>query len=70
MASTAAAAPPPPKIPPPPASGIRGLPSKVYNGLVNSVDKHVPAKLRPLWVHPAGMKFIITLMCHLIGYFS
>lgn len=50
MASTAV----PPSAPPPTAPAKIGLPSKIYNGLIGAVDKHVPAKLRPLWNHPAG----------------
>lgn len=56
MASTAV----PPSAPPPPPAAPKqlGLPSKLYNGLVGAVDKHVPTKLRPLWNHPAGPKTI------------
>ncbi|XP_030373508.1 mitochondrial pyruvate carrier 2 [Scaptodrosophila lebanonensis] len=60
MSSTAV----PPPAPPPPTpqtaavSAGKGLHSKVYNGLIGSLDKFVPAKLRPLWVHPAGPKTI------------
>ncbi|XP_046812089.1 mitochondrial pyruvate carrier 2-like [Lucilia cuprina] len=55
MASTAV----PPSAPPPPAGPAKvGLPSKIYNGLIGAVDKHVPAKLRPLWNHPAGPKTV------------
>lgn len=57
MASPAAVPPPsavPP--PPPPAASKLSFPSKVYNGMIGAVDKHVPAKLRPLWMHPAGEK--------------
>lgn len=53
MASTAV----PPSAPPPPAPAKLGLPSKIYNGLIGAVDKHVPQKLRPLWNHPAGKCF-------------
>lgn len=56
-AATSPGTPIPPSPPPPPPSG-KGLPSKVYNGLVNSVDKYVPSKLRPLWMHPAGPKTV------------
>ncbi|XP_065362953.1 mitochondrial pyruvate carrier 2-like [Calliphora vicina] len=56
MASTAV---PPSAPPPPPAAPAKvGFPSKVYNGLIGAVDKHVPAKLRPLWNHPAGPKTV------------
>lgn len=52
MASTAV---PPSAPPPPPAAPTKvGLPSKIYQGLIGAVDKHVPQKLRPLWNHPAG----------------
>ncbi|TMW49487.1 hypothetical protein DOY81_005441 [Sarcophaga bullata] len=55
MASTAV----PPSAPPPPAAPAKlGLPSKIYNGLIGAVDKHVPDKLRPLWNHPAGPKTV------------
>ncbi|XP_013119577.1 mitochondrial pyruvate carrier 2 [Stomoxys calcitrans] len=53
MASTAAPPPPPPSAP-----AKLSFPSKVYNGLVGAVDPMVPAKLRPLWNHPAGPKTI------------
>lgn len=57
MASTAV--PPPSAPPPPPAAPAKiGLPSKIYNGLIGAVDKHVPNKLRPLWNHPAGPKTV------------
>ncbi|KAI8129323.1 Mitochondrial pyruvate carrier 2 [Lucilia cuprina] len=57
MASTAV--PPSAPPPPPPAAPAKvGLPSKIYNGLIGAVDKHVPAKLRPLWNHPAGPKTV------------
>jgi len=36
------------------ASAGKGLHSRAYNGLINACDKFVPAKLRPLWMHPAG----------------
>ena len=32
--------------------------SAVYNALVNTADKFVPSKLRPLWNHPAGPKTV------------
>ncbi|EDW81004.1 uncharacterized protein Dwil_GK11251 [Drosophila willistoni] len=35
-----------------------GFSSKVYNGIIGAADKHVPAKMRPLWMHPAGPKTI------------
>lgn len=55
----ASAALPPSAPPPPPAAPAKiGLPSKIYNGLVGSVDKVVPDKLRPLWNHPAGPKTV------------
>ncbi|XP_005178300.1 mitochondrial pyruvate carrier 2 [Musca domestica] len=51
--------PPPAPPPPPPAAPAKlSFPSKVYNGLIGAVDKHVPTKLRPLWNHPAGPKTI------------
>nr|XP_036674283.1 mitochondrial pyruvate carrier 2 [Drosophila suzukii] len=40
------------------ASAGKGLHSRAYNGLINACDKFVPAKLRPLWMHPAGPKTI------------
>lgn len=52
MASTAV--PPSAPPPPPPAATKLSLPSKVYQGVIGAVDKHVPTKLRPLWNHPAG----------------
>ncbi|KAM7364194.1 mitochondrial pyruvate carrier 2-like isoform 1-T2 [Cochliomyia hominivorax] len=56
MASTAV---PPSAPPPPPAAPAKlGLPSKIYQGLIGAVDKHVPDKLRPLWNHPAGPKTV------------
>ncbi|XP_067615221.1 mitochondrial pyruvate carrier 2-like [Eurosta solidaginis] len=60
MASTApqVAAPPPPPPPPSTTTAGKGFPSKVYNALIGSVDKYVPAKLRPLWQHPAGPKTV------------
>ncbi|XP_053956128.1 mitochondrial pyruvate carrier 2-like [Anastrepha ludens] len=60
MASTAPPASVPPPPPPPssaPTAG-KGFPSKIYNALIGSVDKHVPEKLRPLWHHPAGPKTV------------
>ncbi|XP_068155435.1 mitochondrial pyruvate carrier 2-like [Drosophila tropicalis] len=53
----------PPLPPPPPpsaaaASAGKGLHSKLYNGMIGAADKFVPAKLRPLWMHPAGPKTI------------
>lgn len=41
-----------------PASIGRGIPSKIYNVLIGSVDKFVPDKLRPMWQHPAGPKTV------------
>ncbi|XP_034253364.1 mitochondrial pyruvate carrier 4-like [Thrips palmi] len=32
--------------------------SVIYRGVVSAVDKVVPAKLQPLWSHPAGPKTI------------
>ncbi|OQV16622.1 putative Mitochondrial pyruvate carrier 2 [Hypsibius exemplaris] len=32
--------------------------SVIYRGLVNSLDRHVPKGMRPLWEHPAGPKTI------------
>lgn len=32
--------------------------SVIYRGVVSAVDKFVPAKLQPLWSHPAGPKTI------------
>ncbi|XP_017480426.1 PREDICTED: mitochondrial pyruvate carrier 2-like [Rhagoletis zephyria] len=32
--------------------------SALYRVLVNSADRYVPSKLRPLWEHPAGPKTI------------
>ncbi|XP_026288858.1 uncharacterized protein LOC113213863 [Frankliniella occidentalis] len=32
--------------------------SVIYRGVVSAVDKIVPAKLQPLWSHPAGPKTI------------
>lgn len=31
--------------------------SALYRAVIASVDKHVPAKLQPLWSHPAGSVF-------------
>ncbi|KAH8322005.1 hypothetical protein KR074_008200 [Drosophila pseudoananassae] len=61
--SSAAVQPPPPVPPPPPpasaaASAGKGIHSKIYNGMIGAADKFVPAKLRPLWMHPAGPKTI------------
>ncbi|KAH8418545.1 hypothetical protein KR009_012165 [Drosophila setifemur] len=62
--SSAAVQPPPPVPPPPPPSSSaalsagKGLHSKLYNGMIGACDKFVPAKLRPLWMHPAGPKTI------------
>ncbi|XP_020808223.1 mitochondrial pyruvate carrier 2 [Drosophila serrata] len=65
MSSAAVQPPPPvPQPPPPPpastaaASAGKGLHSKLYNGMIGAADKFVPAKLRPLWMHPAGPKTI------------
>ena len=52
----ASAGPPTPPIPPA-AANLR-IYNKVYNSIIGSADKYVPAKLRPLWVHPAGPKTI------------
>lgn len=62
MSSPTAVQPPPPVKPPPTpptvgASAGKGVSSKVYNGIIGFADKFVPAKLRPLWVHPAGDNF-------------
>lgn len=59
MSSPTAVQPPPPVKPPPTppsaaASAGKGVSSKIYNGIIGYADKFVPAKLRPLWVHPAG----------------
>ncbi|KAH8294704.1 hypothetical protein KR018_001874 [Drosophila ironensis] len=48
---------------PPPSSQGKGLHSagkgsRAYAGLICVADKFVPAKLRPLWMHPAGPKTI------------
>ncbi|XP_011185004.1 mitochondrial pyruvate carrier 2 [Zeugodacus cucurbitae] len=51
-----AAAPPPP--PPSATTAGKGFHNKIYNALIGSVDKHVPAKMRPLWLHPAGPKTV------------
>ncbi|KAH8277524.1 hypothetical protein KR026_012393 [Drosophila bipectinata] len=61
--SSAAVQPPPPVPPPPPpasaaASAGKGIHSKIYNGIIGAADKFVPAKMRPLWMHPAGPKTI------------
>ncbi|XP_076466725.1 mitochondrial pyruvate carrier 2-like [Babylonia areolata] len=32
--------------------------SVIYRGVISVADKFVPAKLRPLWNHPAGPKTI------------
>ncbi|KAL8573506.1 Mitochondrial pyruvate carrier 2 [Nucella lapillus] len=32
--------------------------SVIYRGFISAADKFVPAKLRPLWNHPAGPKTI------------
>ncbi|CAH1723956.1 unnamed protein product [Chironomus riparius] len=32
--------------------------SRVYSLMINSVDPHVPSKLRPLWNHAAGPKTV------------
>ncbi|KAH8354115.1 hypothetical protein KR084_000122 [Drosophila pseudotakahashii] len=48
------AAPPPPPPSTAPASAGKGLHSRAYNGLIGACDKYVPAKMRPLWMHPAG----------------
>ncbi|KAK3925906.1 Mitochondrial pyruvate carrier 2 [Frankliniella fusca] len=32
--------------------------SAIYKGVISAVDKVVPAKLQPLWSHPAGPKTI------------
>lgn len=31
-----------------------GIPTKIYQALVKSAEPFVPAKLQPLWNHPAG----------------
>ncbi|KAH8326683.1 hypothetical protein KR067_011932, partial [Drosophila pandora] len=47
---------------PPPSKALssagKGLTSRAYNGLIGACDKFVPAKFRPLWMHPAGPKTI------------
>ncbi|KAH8417025.1 hypothetical protein KR222_001685 [Zaprionus bogoriensis] len=62
MSSTAVQPPPPvPPPPPPPTAGAaagKGIHTKLYNGIIGVADKFVPAKMRPLWVHPAGPKTI------------
>lgn len=35
-----------------------GLPSKLYQALVKSVEPIVPQKLQPLWNHAAGIEHI------------
>lgn len=32
-----------------------GVLSKLYHLVINSVDKRVPSKLRPIWEHAAGI---------------
>lgn len=64
MSSPTAVQPPPPVKPPPTppsvaASAGKGVSSKIYNGIIGYADKYVPAKLRPLWVHPAGGRLFI-----------
>ncbi|EDW14115.1 mitochondrial pyruvate carrier 2 [Drosophila mojavensis] len=59
MSSTSAPAPAPP--PPPPAASAaagKGIHTKIYNGMIGVCDKFVPAKMRPLWMHPAGPKTV------------
>ncbi|EDW81005.1 uncharacterized protein Dwil_GK11250 [Drosophila willistoni] len=56
--STAVQPPPPPPPSAAAASAGKGLHSKLYNGMIGAADKFVPAKLRPLWMHPAGPKTI------------
>ncbi|XP_017074219.2 mitochondrial pyruvate carrier 2 [Drosophila eugracilis] len=51
-----ASTPPPPSTAP--VSTGKGLHSRAYNGLIGACDKYVPAKMRPLWMHPAGPKTI------------
>ncbi|EDW59479.1 mitochondrial pyruvate carrier 2 [Drosophila virilis] len=62
MSSTAVQPPPPAPAPPPPSSAAaaagKGIHTKLYNGLIGVCDKFVPAKMRPLWMHPAGPKTI------------
>ncbi|ALC46878.1 CG9399 [Drosophila busckii] len=65
MSSAAVQPPPPAPAPRPPpstataaASAGKGIHSKLYNGLIGACDKFVPAKMRPLWLHPAGPKTI------------
>ena len=36
--------------------------SAVYNGLVNTADKFVPSKFRPLWMHPAGKSYFYFII--------
>jgi len=35
-----------------------GIPTKIYQALVKSAEPFVPAKLQPLWNHPAGPKTV------------
>ncbi|XP_023176782.1 mitochondrial pyruvate carrier 2 [Drosophila hydei] len=61
MSSTAAPAPAPPPPTPPSASSVasgKGIHTKIYNGMIGVCDKFVPAKMRPLWMHPAGPKTV------------
>ncbi|CAD6995722.1 mitochondrial pyruvate carrier 2 [Ceratitis capitata] len=58
MASSTPPASVPPPPPPPTTTAGKGFPNKIYNALVNSADKYVPDKMRPLWQHPAGPKTV------------
>lgn len=42
-----------------------GILSKFYQLVIGAVDKKVPAKLRPLWEHPAGNKYTILVIYNL-----
>lgn len=30
------------------------IPTKIYQAMIRAVDPKIPAKIRPLWEHPAG----------------
>ncbi|KAI2809085.1 hypothetical protein RDWZM_003508 [Blomia tropicalis] len=32
--------------------------TRIYHGLIRTIDPHVPLRLRPLWEHPAGPKTV------------
>ncbi|KAI9579943.1 hypothetical protein GQX74_000731 [Glossina fuscipes] len=38
-------------------------PTKLYTGIINTVDKFVPNVLRPAWNSPAVISHSITLLC-------